>query len=137
VAKIKICIEEEIVSQQQASFTVTVKPAAGGGGGGGGIVITPANGALPDEQVGVLVVGDKLATVKGGVAPYSYKFSGQPSGMAFDEKDNGDGSFDVVTLGTPDVGDDDPTKTPYTIVMTVSDSANPPATASSRVNVNR
>lgn len=118
MAKIKICIEEEILSQQQASFTVIVKPADQQASP---ISIVPASASLPDEKVGQNVVGDKLATVKGGVPPYTYQFSGQPSGMVFDEKDNGDGSFDVLTMGTPDVGDD--AQSPYTIVMTVTDSA--------------
>ena len=139
MARIKICIEEELVSGQQASFTVTVKPA--------GpppppppppptpISIVPETGSLPDEQVGVKVEGDKLATVSGGVPPYTYSFSGQPSGMTFAEKDNGDGSFDVLISGTPDDGDD--AKSPYTIVMDVTDSASPAASTSRSVNVNR
>ena len=125
MAKIKLFIEEECVTVLNGSFSVNVKPGAGGGGSD--LKIVPSSGSLPDEQVGVPVVGDKLATVSGGVPPYDYQFSGQPSGMHFDEKDNGDGTFDVVTLGTPDVGAD--AGSPYTVVMTVTDSATPAASA--------
>ena len=118
------------MSQATASFTVTVKAGAVNPP-----VIVPATGNLPDEQEGVAVTGDKLATVSGGVPPYNYQFSGQPEGMAFAEKDNGDGSFDLLIKGTPNAGD--AAGSPYTINVVVTDSASPSQSAVRSLNVVR
>lgn len=111
--------------QVSGSFTVNVKP----GQASNPVTIEPATGQLPDEQEGVAVVGDLVATVKGGVPPYDYTFSGKPDGMDFAEKDNLDGTFGIVITGTPAAGD--AANSPYTIGVTVKDS-NPNAASAMR-----
>lgn len=118
----EICYKEETVSKTTGTFTVNVLP----GQSQNPPVIVPAEGALPDETEGV-ATADKVATVSGGVPPYNYKFSGQPDGVTFGEVDNGDGTFGVVTQGTPSAGDS--ANSPYTITIEVTDSAPTPAKA--------
>lgn len=130
MARIKICIEEDFVAQVSGSFSVNVLPGAPPPVP---VQILPPTGQLPDEKEGVAVAGDKVATVSGGVAPYNYAFSGQPEGMTFSEKDNGDGTFDVLIAGTPIAGD--AAKSPYVVTVTVTDSAPTQASATRKLSV--
>src|SRR5712691_12274770 len=98
MARIQLCITEDFVTLVTGTFSVNVQPGAAA------LAVLPATGQLPDEKEGVAVAGDKVATVSGGVAPYNYVFSGQPDGMTFAEKDNGDGTFDILIAGTPTAG---------------------------------
>ena len=116
------------MSQVTGSFSVSVKP----GGSSTPVTIEPSSGNLPDEQEGV-TVDDKVATVSGGTPPYNYTFAGQPDGITFAETDNGDGSFDIRAQGMPLAGD--AAKSPYTVTVTVNDSASPSARATRQLSV--
>jgi hypothetical protein len=123
-----------------AEFTVVVEPAtpppsSGSGSGSGSgptalaIVDATEDGVLVPMQEGV-PTNQPVCNVIGGVPPYSYEFSGQPQGVTFEETTNEDGSATVSTTGTPEVGS--AAGSPYTIDVTVTDSATPPATASAK-----
>lgn len=93
------------------------------------LTITPVQGTLPNETEGVAVPapGDPLAHVSGGTPPYSFQVSGLPDGMGLNATNNADGSTDVTIDGTPSAGD--AAKSPFTIQLTVTDSAVSPAKA--------
>ena len=119
------------MNQATATFTVTVKASTAPGV----ITITPATGNLPDETEGVATT-DQVAIVsvdKNVVLPLNYNFTGQPAGVTFSETDNGDGTFTIKTAGTPSAGD--AAGSPYTINLTVTDSAPTAAKASANVRV--
>lgn len=93
------------------------------------LALVPSSGALPDETEGV-AVSDKVAVVSGGTPPYSYDIAGLPAGVSAVENDNGDGSFTVALAGTPDAGD--AADSPYTVSVTVTDSATAASATASR-----
>lgn len=119
------------------SFTLVVNPAGGGGGTGAALQIVDAtpDGVLVPATEGV-EVDQPLCKVQGGTGPYDYEFDGQPEGVSFLENSNADGSVTIMVTGTPQVGD--AAAMPpggYEIALTVTDSAVPAATASTRRRV--
>jgi hypothetical protein len=124
--RFSICIEGELMANATQEFTLVV--TAGAPPPPNPPVITPANAddSIAPEQEGVAVIGGPVATVTGGVPPYTYDFAGQPAGMSFNETTNPDGSASVTISGTPAPGS--AAGSPYTIDMTVTDSAGAVAT---------
>lgn len=128
----KIIIEGEsdnMGKAQAGPFLVTVQPAAVTDT----IVFEPPSGSLPAEQEGVPVTGDLVTTVSGSNPPFSLSApTGVPDGMQLNELPaNADGSIPVTISGTPSSGDatGGDGAGNYEIGFTVTDSANPPATA--------
>jgi len=104
------------MSQQSASFTVTVQP---GTPPPPPLTLTPNGGNLPDETVGVADQGDVVCVVSGGTAPYSFSISAgsKPPGMDLVSTQNPDGSETITIEGTPTQSG------AYSFVLTVTDSA--------------
>lgn len=122
------------MSRATATFNVNVKTPEQGGGV---ITITPSSAQLPDETEGQQT-SDQVAVVSvdgGVVLPLNYNFAGAPDGVSFSETDNGDGTFTIKTQGAPTAGD--AAGSPYTIMLTVTDSAPLAARSASRVRVLR
>jgi hypothetical protein len=126
--KVKICfeIEDHQMSQVTGSFTINV---IGATPPPTPLAIDPSTGALPDETEGAPVSG-VVATVSGGVPPYSYEITGQPDGVTFNEAPSADGEpgdADITIAGAPVVGS--AANSPYTVEIVVTDSATPSASA--------
>jgi hypothetical protein len=121
---IKIQLGECVMAQAIGTFSLVVAP----GTTPNPLALTPASGALPQETEGVAVTADAVATVSGGTPPYNYTFTGLPAGISANETPNPDGSVAITLAGTPAVGAS--AQSPYTVIVTVNDSATPSATAS-------
>jgi hypothetical protein len=139
--RFKLILEGELdMTSATAQFTVTVAP--GTTPPAGTITITPNSGALPGETEGQ-PTADQVAVVSTSgpiVLPLNYAFTGQPDGVSFEENDNGDGTFTIVTTGTPSAGDaiGGDGAGNYTINLTVTDSApGAPATARRSLTVKK
>jgi len=126
-----LALEGEIMSQETLNFTLAVN----GGGGGNPLVVVDANGAvladgatvpLAAETVGTANPGEKLFTVSGGVAPYTFAVSAGavPPGMDLTSTVNPDGSETVSLEGTPTTAN-----ATATFSVTVSDAAGATLTA--------
>jgi hypothetical protein len=124
--RFKLIIEGETMSQVTGTYTITVAP----GTTTNPLAITPAT-ANESETVGTPASG-VVATVSGGVPPYTYAVTGLPSGtgLSLSEGPSADGvagDADVSIGGTPNAAD--LAASPITLGITVTDSAATPATA--------
>jgi hypothetical protein len=133
----KIILEGETMSTVTGTFTVSVAPAIGPPPPPA-LAINPASGSLPGEVEGTAIAAGVVATVSGGVPPYSYTITGQPAGVTFSEVPSADGiagDADVVIAGTPAAGDSTggDGKGNYNVSIVVTDSASP--AAASKLNV--
>lgn len=121
------------MTQISGSYSIVVNPATTPPPA---LAITPASGALPAETEGQAVSDAVFATVSGGVPPYNYGFTGLPPGVTVNEAPSADGvagDADLSLAGTPNVGDS--ANSPFTLGVTVTDSATPAASASFRGSV--
>ena len=131
---VKLCIEGELepMSQITATVTLVVNPATANA-----LTFTP-NANLQPETEGVDDPGQVLGTVSGGQAPYTFSATGVPGGDSLAQQpsaDGNEGDVDVVISGTPSVGDS--AGSPYSIVLTITDSAATPATLKRTITVKR
>jgi hypothetical protein len=121
-----IIIEGETMSTVTGTYTISVMPSTPTPSP---LTITPSSGALPAEIEGQTTSG-VVATVSGGVPPYNYTITGQPSGVTFSEGPSADGvagDADISIGGAPVVGSS--SQSPFTVTITVNDSASPTQSA--------
>jgi hypothetical protein len=131
---VQLCIEGELepMSQITATVTLVVNPATETA-----LTFTP-NANLQPETEGVDDPGQVLGTVSGGQSPYTFSATGVPSGDSLAQQasaDGNEGDVDVVISGTPSAGDS--AGSPYSIVLTITDSAANPATLKKTITVKR
>lgn len=134
MARYKIIIEGETMGQVQGSFTLVVNPASSGTP----LLIDPSTGTLLPETEGVADPGQVVATVKGGVPPYTFSATGVPTGDNLSQQPSADGAagdVDIILSGTPAVGD--AASSPFTLAITATDSASPTASVTKRIAVTR
>lgn len=109
------------MTQVQFKATMEVASAAPGA-----LTVTPATEDFPDLQVGVPTDGTAVATVTGGVAPYSYALDPNsdpmPDGVSFVNDDEGN----IELAGTPTTAGD--YGTVNGILLDITDSAGGSAT---------
>ena len=99
------------------------------------LAFTPNPNLQPDTE-NVDDPGQILGEVTGGVAPYTFSASDVPSGMELAQQPDADGvGVDVVISGTPATGDS--TASPYSIVLTINDSATPSAQVKVKIPVKK
>ena len=104
------------MSTVSGSFNLVVNPAVNQ------LTLTPSSGTLNPETEGVNDPGQLVCEVTGGTQPYTFQATGVPNGLSLAQAPAPDGvGVDVILSGTPVVGD--ATGSPYTIALTVTDSA--------------
>jgi hypothetical protein len=120
--RFKLIIEGETMSSVTGTYTITV---AGGTTPPNPLAISPATANEPGETVGT-PVSNLVATVSGGVPPYTYVVSGLPAGtgLSLSEAPSADGvsgDADVTLSGTPNAAD--AAASPITLSITATDGA--------------
>jgi hypothetical protein len=118
--KIVVIIEGDSMSQVTGTYTITVAPAVAA------LAINPATATEPAETQGVALTPAVIATVSGGVPPYTYAVSGLPSGtgLSLSEGPSADGvtgDADITLSGTPNAAD--VAASPITVTVVATDSA--------------
>ena len=114
------------------NFTLVVNPASTPPPNA--LTITPSSGTLVPETEGVNDPGQEVCEVTGGTPPYTFSATGVPAGMSLSQAPDADGvGVDVELSGTPTVGD--ATSSPYTLALSVTDSAGASASFKQRVAI--
>ncbi len=99
------------------------------------LTINPSSGTLAPETEDVNDPGQTVANVSGGILPYTFAATGVPDGMDLKQQPGADGkSVDVILEGTPTAGD--AANSPFTLAITVTDSATP-TTTTARLSIPR
>lgn len=132
--KYSICLEGEVENMSTVTGTFSLQVNAANANP---LTITPASGTLNAETEGVNEPGQVVANVSGGTAPYTFEATGMPDGMDLRQQPGADGGSDVdiVIEGTPTAGD--AANSPFSIVITATDSAPTPAQAKRLLVVKR
>jgi hypothetical protein len=115
------------LAQVQLSVTFNV---VGGGPPPSPLVVTPPT-VIESLTVGTAADGTAVATASGGTPPYTYALdptsSALPTGVSFAE----DGNGNITLAGTPTTAGSSLTP----VILNITDSATPPATAKLRTNI--
>jgi hypothetical protein len=123
--KYSICLEGDI--EPMSVITATISFLVNAATVGSNLLFTPNPDLVADTE-GVADSGQILGEVTGGTAPYTFAAAGVPAGMTLAQEPDADGTgTDVVISGTPTVGD--AASSPYSIVLTITDSAGASLTA--------